>query len=335
VRVRDDHNLRGTEPKDTLLDKTLLQYLKQEWRLPSLDYVHPPTQILGGYETSIYHFQLNTPPPDIPNTLILRLFPQHASPRKAHWEAIVQNALAALGIPVPRVVLTCTTPSILSGEFNIMEYVLGQPMIDAQQDDLPELLGRAHARLHEVDPVSIMKQLANHGFSAERFSFQGRLTGMQKRIAEAGYDWLIPGLQWLHENTPEFTRSVICHGDFHPLNILMHKGKITGVLDWSGFRLADPAYDVASTKVVLSVLAPVLRPGLLSPDFMERYLAAYQTKHHLDKNTIAYFEVARLILGLVDGADGQAALRHKDIITHIRHSLREYTGLTINIPKYS
>jgi aminoglycoside phosphotransferase (APT) family kinase protein len=128
---------------------------------------------------------------------------------------------------------------------------------------------------------------------------------------------------------------VICHGDFHPFNILMHEGKISGVLDWSGFRLADPAYDIASTKVVLSILAPVLRPGLLSSDFMERYLAAYQTKHPLDSNTIAYFEVVRLILGLVDGADGQVALRHKDILTHFHHSLREYTGLNINIPKYS
>jgi aminoglycoside phosphotransferase (APT) family kinase protein len=269
------------------------------------------------------------------DTLILRLFPQHASPRKAQWEAIVQNALAALGIPVPRVVLTCTTPSILGGEFNIMKYVSGQPMIDAQQDDLPELLGRAHARLHEIDPVSVTKQLANHGFSAERFSFQGRLNGMQKRIAEAGYDWLTPGLQWLHENKPRFTKSVICHGDFHPLNILMHEGKINGVLDWSGFRLADPAYDIASTKVVLSIFAPVLRPGLLSPDFMERYLAAYKTKHPLNSYNIAYFEVARLILVLVDGADGQVVLRHKDIIAHIHYILREYTGLTINIPKYS
>lgn len=331
----DKQRLEINELDVKALSHNLLRFIKREWNTPSLTYTKPLTPIMGGFETSIFHFQLNNNPVNVPDTLILRLFPQHARPRKAQWEAIVQNALAALGIPVPRVVLTCTTPLILGGEFNIMEYLSGQPMIDAQQDDLPELLGQAHARLHEVDPVSITKQLTNHGFLAERFSFQGRLNGMQQRIAEAGYNWLTPGLQWLYKNKPRVTKSVICHGDFHPLNILMHEGKISGILDWSGFRIADPAYDVASTKVVLSIFAPILLPRLLSPDFMERYLTTYQTKHLLNSYNLTYFEVARLILGLIDGADGQIVLRHKDIITHFYHSLREYTGLKINIPKYS
>ena len=323
------------EPTIKSLALTLLNYLQREWKLPSLRYQNPPVSITGGFETMILKIQLNDTPKNVPATLIVRIFKRYASPGIALRESIIQNAVASVSIPAPRVFLTCSDSSILGGEFNIMAYVSGQPMIDAQQDDLPELLGRAHARLHEVDPVSITKQLANHGFSVERFSFQGRLNGMQKRIAEAGYDWLTPGLQWLYKNKPKCTKSVICHGDFHPLNILMGESKISGVLDWGGFRIADPAYDVASTKVVLSVLAPVLRPGLLYPDFVERYLAAYQTKHPLDTNNIAYFEVARLILGLVDGADGHVGLRHKDIIAHSHHVLREYTGLNINIPKYS
>jgi aminoglycoside phosphotransferase (APT) family kinase protein len=323
-----------TEPEITLQEKTLLQYLKREWKLPSLHYTRPPAQIQGGFETTIYQFQLTDPPAKIPTNLVLRLFPQHASPNKSLWEAIVQNAVADLGIPAPRVFLSCLDSSILGGQFNIMEYISGKPMIDTYTNDVPALLGRMHARLHEFDPVPLTNQLAKNGFIAKRFSFQGRLDGMQKQIDKGGYDWLTPGFQWLLDNKPVTMKPVICHGDFHPLNILMHKGRISGVLDWSGFRIADPAYDVASTKVVLSIFAPILSPNLLSSDFLERYLTAYQTSQPLDANKLEYFVMVRLILGLVDGADGQVILRRKDIITQMYNTLKAHTGLDINIPKY-
>ncbi len=322
----------NSEPDIKAIAHRLLCYLKREWKLPFIQFMNPPTPILGGFETSIFRFRLQDAPASVSDTLILRLFKRYASPGTALRETIVQNAVADTGIPAPRVFLTCTDSSIIGGEFNIMEFLTGRPMIETQRDDHPELLARTHIRLHEVNPSPIIKVLMTHGFKKERFSLQGQLNWVNQRINEAHYDWLKPGLFWLCHNKPAIKELAICHGDFHPLNILMTDGEISGVLDWSGFRIADPTLDVAATKVIGLILAPVLVPGAISSEYIERYLAAYQMKFPLNNEKLMYYEVLRLILGLINGADGQAAWRHKDVVIQTVHTLCEYIGLTINIP---
>ena len=56
-------------------------------------------------------------------------------------------------------------------------------------------------------------------------------------------------MRWHRERRPpEPGRRAICHGDFHPQNILSEGGVVTGVLDWPNALVAHPAYDVASTR---------------------------------------------------------------------------------------
>ena len=126
----------------------------------------------------------------------------------------------------------------------------------------------------------------------------------------------------------------------------MKDGVVSGVLDWSGFRIIDPAHDVAATKVIMSTVAPVLVPLLvrsllpdysgphpiLTPNYVERYLAVYHKNRPLIQEQLTYFEVHRLILGLVDGAGGFEVWRHPDILTQIQHAIREYTVLISIFP---
>ena len=62
--------------------------------------------------------------------------------------------------------------------------------------------------------------------------------------------------------------SVLCHCDFHPGNVLVAHGEVTGVLDWAGARFAPRAFDVALLRGDLAVT-----PGGDAPD---RFLAAYE-----------------------------------------------------------
>lgn len=326
-------NVIDTGPENNSLGATLLQYLQREWKLPTLQYTSPPTPVMGGFETLIFKIQLQNPPKKIPEILIVRIFKRYANPGTALRESIIQNAAAAAGVPAPQVFLTCSDSSILGGEFNVMEYLSGRPMIETRRDDHPELLARTQIQLHAVDPVSVMTTLATHGFEEECFTLQGRLKWIQTQILQEDHIWLQPGLAWLHRNKPIITTLALCHGDFHPLNILIHEEKISGVLDWSSFQISDPAHDVASTKIIGSILAPVLIPGAISQNYIERYLAAYQAKQPLEPHKLRYFEVVRLIQGLIDGAKGQPAWRHKDIITSIDDALKAYTGLEIRIPQ--
>lgn len=45
---------------------------------------------------------------------------------------------------------------------------------------------------------------------------------------------------------PEVDRDVMTHGDLTPPNLLVHQGRLAGVLDTGGFAAADPALDLVS-----------------------------------------------------------------------------------------
>lgn len=66
----------------------------------------------------------------------------------------------------------------------------------------------------------------------------------------------------------EAEAGVLSHCDFHPANVLVEQGVVTGVVDWSGARFAPRAFDVALMRCDLAV-----EPGGAAPD---HFLAAYQ-----------------------------------------------------------
>ena len=216
-----------------------------------------------------------------------------------------------------------------------MEKMSGEPMLKTPSEKLPETLGRIHATLHKIDPNPLKRMLEAHGIDERRLSLQGLFNSIRGRIYSADYDWLGPGMDWLDENKPEIRQVAICHGDFHPLNILMKEGEVSGVLDWSGFRITDPTLDVAATQVILSIAAPVLVSRFVSERFVEQYLSAYQREFPLFPERLRYFEALRCVQALLEGADGQVVWRHPEILTQVLERLREYTGLRIKRPSYS
>jgi aminoglycoside phosphotransferase (APT) family kinase protein len=101
---------------------------------------------------------------------------------------------------------------------------------------------------------------------------------------------------------------VICHGDFHPQNILVEGRRVTGVLDWPNVLVAAPAFDVASTLNILrfvpaglTSLPVVLRwlSGVAQPLLVRRYLAAYRRRRAIDDAQLAYYGVAAALRALV------------------------------------
>jgi aminoglycoside phosphotransferase (APT) family kinase protein len=101
---------------------------------------------------------------------------------------------------------------------------------------------------------------------------------------------------------------VICHGDFHPLNILVSGATVTGVLDWPNTLVADAAYDVAGTRTILGLtpveLLPVPAPirWLLRawlPRMADRYVRGYRRRQALDPAVLAYHEALSCMRHLV------------------------------------
>ena len=75
---------------------------------------------------------------------------------------------------------------------------------------------------------------------------------LQRRVAHAKLDGLTPTLRWLHEHRPPPGPPVICHGDFHPRNLLV--GRRAGDRRRStGPTRSSPTreFDVAATLNIL------------------------------------------------------------------------------------
>ena len=147
--------------------------------------------------------------------------------------------------------------------------------------------------------------------------------------------WVIDITEWLIKNRPPEPKNLaICHGDFHPFNILMHEGKITGVLDWGGTLIADPAMDIANTIKLISIFPKYLPFGQeyesVDWDKLSRlYLDAYRAQIPLDDTKIDYYGVVRCLTSLLEGVGGNQVLRHPPLVKDLLEFIHEITGIRI------
>lgn len=76
---------------------------------------------------------------------------------------------------------------------------------------------------------------------------------------------------------------VFTHGDFHPGNVLWHRGHITGVVDWSAARLAPRWSELAYCRADVCLL--------LGPDVADRLAHAYSDIVGETSDELAVYDV--------------------------------------------
>jgi len=321
---------------DQALSDRLISYLRATLGNSALDFAAPLTRLQGGYETATYRFELDGAPEKLDKPLVLRLYPQFYGTGSAIWESTVQNGLAGEGYPVPQSYVLCTDMSVLGGAFFIMDWLPGRPLAVAPPGSVPGLLGKNHAELHNIDPAPLIETLEEKGID-DGYRLESRFDWMRGKVQEL--PWLRQAIDWLLEHRPpEPKRLSVCHGDFHPFNIMYAQGKITGVLDWGGFSITDPAYDIGNTLVLITIAFKHLAAsmdGVPSVDFdlmVELYLAAYRTHRPLDNTNLGYYRVRRCVMSLAQGAEGQKVWQHPLIVRDLLATIYDVTGIQVSMP---
>ncbi len=323
---------------DAQLPARLLAHLRQALETSDLAYAEPPIAITGCFDTLIYGFRLRNALEEFSRPLILRVFREGnpwitvSGPERARLETAVQNTVASLGYPAPHVLHTNADSEVLGAPFLIMEHLPGRIMLDLFFRPsrvwwrLPIILTETQARLHALDPQPLVQAIEEARISARALTVDDWLSKVAQLSDEASLDGLRPGIKWLLANRPAVSplpthgrgaggegSAVICHGDFHPLNILMEKEEVSGVIDWPWLRLADPAYDVGAT-IAIFTQGPMDLPGFAYPlvnwfrrGVVRRYLSAYQRLRPLDVGAVRYYEAMRCLGFLLEAGQQRQA----------------------------
>jgi len=313
----------------------LLTYLQSETEKRGITYAVQPTPITGGFDTSIYKFTLRGASPELSRPLVLRIFTRDPGMDRAPFESIIQNTLAGLGYPVPRVHLTSTNGEFFGGSFMIMEFLNGHPMVDEPEDTIPKMLAKAHLDLHAIDTIPILNNLRDNGIKSEHVSFDHRFNSVKNRIERDGHEWLQTALDWIVEHRPEEPdRLAVIHGDFHPLNILVADSKVRGVLDWSGFMIGDPALDVAITRFLGMLAFPYYLTHIDWFSLIKQYTGHYNSESPIDSERVGFYETFRNLTSLLEGVEGHRGWGHPETMVRLSKNLEEKTGIKVDKPDY-
>ncbi len=188
--------------------------------------------------------------------------------------------------------------------------VLGRPGLVMERIEGPDLLtlvgqrpwtifrvgrisGEVHAQMHAVDAPS--------GIPPLRPRLKERIESLSE-LPQHLSDFALDALDGL----PDGDR--LCHGDFHPANMLM-AGETPVVIDWTAATRGDPIADVArtwltlrlgevppGTAAMLRLLALVGRRILVG-----LYLRSYRRQRPLDMHLLTRWEVPIAAGRLADG----------------------------------
>jgi|TARA_B100000315_G_scaffold257046_1_gene304588 aminoglycoside phosphotransferase (APT) family kinase protein len=290
--------------------------------LPVNPFSEAPVNLLGGNETLIYAFRLAVEAGHaFHGPLIIRIFANdYSDSRQYLWEATAHDVLGAMGFPVPRILLASAEPG-LRGPWLVMEQIEGAMLgseafempggvlrFPGLYRNLPGRLARLHLKLHALDPAPMVESLRaiapeQHFNPAGRLQSARNLVGNRWPEARRVADRLL-AMQ------PPVVRAVICHGDFHPLNVMVDNDRVTGVLDWGRICFADREYDLAAAWLLLqaSILempaAIVPLVNRLKRGMADRFLRFYQRRFSIDRDKLDFYCAQRAFEELVLRGEG-------------------------------
>ena len=362
-------NADAGAPLDRDLGPKLLTYVHAYLDAEAATYAAEPSRFSSGVETRVYAFRLAGVPDALSGPLVLRLFGSHVAGERARLEAAVQNAVAKMGFPAPGVQHVCEDAAPLGGPFMIMERVPGDVMlapltrprtnifdlirlVPSLVSRMPTVIADLQAKLHALDANVLRRELEAAGLDSSALSLDSHLQRMSARIDQAHLDGFVDGLEWLRTHRPaEPARLAICHGDLWFGNVIQHRLRTAGVVDWSmdAMLIGDPAYDVGVTSVGLAVggadVPFLLRPIASGVQFVlsRGFLRAYARRVPLDLDAMRYYQSLRCVDFLSWVAERRVSplLRtheHRDMLDikgateGFASFFRKRTGITLAMP---
>jgi aminoglycoside phosphotransferase (APT) family kinase protein len=213
------------------------------------------------------------------------------------------------GVPVPIPLAVAAVPdgNPIGLPFEVLPAVPGRPM-------LTEIVATPWRYRRALDDLAVMA-VAIHAVPIDGLELPGApplVDRWRARLREdAGADPIVgPLVDRLdrHADRVRDEHPVLCHGDYHPLNVLSTR-TATGwdhqVIDWTDAALGDREYDVARTAGLMSLasIAAGSTPERVAlravgPIMRSTYLRRYGRRVALDPLRLRFWEAAHLVKGV-------------------------------------
>jgi aminoglycoside phosphotransferase (APT) family kinase protein len=222
---------------------------------------------------------------------VLKLYKVDRPKRAAFREAGTLAVLESFGLPVPQVQgvlrIGCRWGMIMSRA--------GEPSLGA---DGPSFASAARLRPDLLpDYLNAMAALHRSVHAHPGTQFANAKARLAADIGNAGLLGAVQRKALLERLAamPEGDR--LCHGDFHPLNILGPPGRAI-IIDWPNVSCGDPAADVCRSYILIRSVAP---------DIASAYVDAYATRGSFSREHVLawlpFIAAARLAEGVPDEED--------------------------------
>jgi aminoglycoside phosphotransferase (APT) family kinase protein len=228
---------------------------------------------------------------------VLRLLRPGFEAWRLEREATALSAAHAAGAPVP---IVHERVSVDGRPGLVMERLDGQDLLTRLGSKpwtgpaAARLLGRLHAELHAViapDELPAVKDVLRQALASELVPSELAATSLQRL-----------------DDLPDGDR--LCHGDFHPANVLLtpHGPR---VIDWHAGTRGHPAADVARTRILVGLaVVPgggsfvVRRVGTLGRRvLLAGYLWSYRRVAPIDPKLVESWEAVLMVARLAEGID--------------------------------
>ncbi len=253
-----------------------------------------------------------------PRHVVVKLYRDGDSTAPLEWSRLGFAQRVALPVPEP---IVADLESVWFGRpAVVMSRLPGQPNLTPRDvDSWIGALAHALAELHETR----LDGAADAVTLPPRFETWREPAGEHDPLIAAAVR-AVTGCLPL-----DTSERVLTHGDFHPGNLLWHRGRISGVVDWSEARLDTRWYDVAYRRAAVCVHH--------GPDIADRLADAYSAIVGRASDELAVYDLMCVLSGrhylaeslAADREQGhvpnyQLSLAHLD--EHVRRALRRLDG---------
>jgi len=192
----------------------------------------------------------------------------------AQREFAVLSAVAALSALAPRPILADPAGDLIGEPLIVVSFLPGAPRAPTGQDDAwVEQLAGAMADVHATPLEGLPDDFPRHGTAEARLNrFLERGADVRDPLWDKIASTLVPIAAQVRPNPP-----TLIHSDFWFGNTIWQDGRLTGIIDWDGAAVGDPARDIAGARNDLALLS-----GARAADvFLARYEAARGPLHDL------------------------------------------------------